>query len=86
MKSKQTKTNLAISQEFTEALREVNSYLTNLNLKYCLIGGLAVQLQGEQRFTNAIDLTVAISIADEMLEEIDPNDSRLGHWRERRAG
>lgn len=41
---------------------EVHEALTDLDLPYAIIGGAAVQIWGEPRFTKDLDLTVFVSI------------------------
>ena len=43
---------------------EMHLFLTNLNVPYAIIGGLAVQHWGEPRFTQDVDLTVAAPLED----------------------
>ena len=43
------------------ALLRASSELTKLNLPFALVGGLAVSLRGEPRFTRDIDLAVSVA-------------------------
>ena len=43
---------------------EIHTFLTELNVSYAIIGGMAVQQWGEPRFTQDIDLTVQSPLED----------------------
>lgn len=53
------------SGNFLKALRSLNVFLQRNNIKFCLIGGLAVQVRGKPRFTRDIDLTVLAQLETE---------------------
>jgi hypothetical protein len=43
---------------------EIHGFFTGLDVKYAIIGGMAVQYWGESRFTQDIDLTVSAPLDD----------------------
>jgi hypothetical protein len=43
---------------------EIHGFFTGLDVKYAIIGGMAVQYWGEPRFTQDIDLTVSAPLDD----------------------
>lgn len=47
------------------AAEEVHQILTELQLPYVIIGGMAIQKWGEARFTKDLDLTIFIPIEDQ---------------------
>jgi len=47
------------------AIRELHEFLTSHGIAYALIGGVAVQLWGEPRYTQDIDLTVVLDMSRE---------------------
>ncbi len=51
------------------SLRELAAYLDEIGVRYALIGGLAVSIHSEPRFTSDVDLVVAVS-SDEEAESI----------------
>lgn len=44
------------------ALRSIDVFFRSIPLQYCLIGGLAVQIRGEPRFTRDIDICVVVTL------------------------
>lgn len=51
------------------SLRELAAFLDEIDVRYALIGGLAVSVHSEPRFTSDVDLVVAVS-SDEESESI----------------
>jgi len=49
-------TDLLNSNKILFALEEINTFLKANRVEFCLIGGLAVQIRGEPRFTSDIDI------------------------------
>lgn len=47
------------------AIKELHEFLTSHGIAYALIGGIAVQLWGEPRYTQYIDLTVVLDMSRE---------------------
>ncbi|MCL4466228.1 MAG: nucleotidyl transferase AbiEii/AbiGii toxin family protein [Chloroflexi bacterium] len=47
-----------------EAAWQVHEFLTAQNLRYVVIGGIALQKWGEPRFTRDVDITVESSVSD----------------------
>jgi hypothetical protein len=64
-----------------EASKEIFAALQKLNVRACLIGGLAVQRWGQPRQTVDVDLTMAVEleseehIVDELLRQFEPRIS-----------
>ena len=48
--------------EILKAIRKLSQFFAKHKIKYCLIGGLAVQVRGEPRFTRDIDVSVLTSL------------------------
>jgi len=48
------------------ALKEVAAFLKGRNLKYALIGGLAVGCRGQARFTKDVDISCWVDLGDEL--------------------
>jgi hypothetical protein len=49
-----------------EAAWELHNFLTEHHIAYAIIGGVAVQHWGEQRFTQDVDMTIATSPTDDI--------------------
>lgn len=63
-----------------EAAWEIHQFLTELQVSYAIIGGTAVQLWGEPRLTQDVDLTVATPLDDPdtfIKQILDRFDSRV---------
>jgi len=54
----------------TDALREIALTLPRCGVRFALVGGLAVSIRGEVRFTRDVD--VAIDVEDDARTGIDP--------------
>jgi hypothetical protein len=44
-----------------DALRQISTHLTEVHLPFALVGGLAVSVHSEPRFTRDADLAVAVT-------------------------
>ena len=74
-----------------EEIWEVHSVLVDLGLPYAIIGGTAVQIWGEPRFTKDLDLTVLAPMEllsetiDQILTHLHPriNDAQVFAHRNR---
>jgi hypothetical protein len=61
-----------------EALRGAATALASLDLRFALIGGIAVSVRGQPRFTNDVDLAVAVE-SDFEAEELVARLQRRGY-------
>ncbi|RIL08740.1 MAG: hypothetical protein DCC75_08160 [Proteobacteria bacterium] len=53
------------SNRFTRALAALSKFFDAHSIGYCLIGGVAVQIRGQPRFTRDIDVTILVEIERE---------------------
>ena len=49
---------VGVENNLLVSLNKINDYLIKENILFCLIGGLAVQIRGEPRFTDDIDICI----------------------------